>query len=164
MPRENIKLGACNASFKGTDLGLTKGGVEVAVETTTHPITVDQHGETLIDEFITKRQFKVTVPLAETTIELMGLALPGSEVTNGQLIIKDAVGTSLMDGAGELTLAPVSGGTDEPVSFPKANTAGNFSFAYRHNEERVYNIEFTVYPDETGTLGTFGTATTTGTT
>jgi len=164
MPRENIKLGACNASFKGTDLGLTKGGVEVAVETTTHPITVDQHGETLIDEFITKRQFKVTVPLAETTIELMGLALPGSEVTNGQLIIKDAVGTSLMDGAGELTLAPVSGGTDEPVSFPKANTAGNFSFAYRHNEERVYNIEFTVYPDETGTLGTFGTATTTGAT
>lgn len=158
MARENIKLGACNATFKGTDLGLTKGGVEVSVETTTHPITVDQHGETLIDEFITKRQFKVTVPLAETTIELMGLALPGSQVQNGQLVIKDAVGTSLMDGAGELSLMPMSGGTDEPVTFPKANTAGNFSFAYRHNEERVYNIEFTVYPDDTGTLGTFGTA------
>lgn len=160
MARENIKLGACNATFKSTALGLTKGGVEVSVETTTHPVTVDQHGETLIDEFITKRQFKVTVPLAETTIELMGLALPGSEVVAGQLIIKDAVGTSLMDGAGELTLVPTSGaGGDEPVTFAKANTAGNFSFAYRHNEERVYNIEFTVYPDDTGVLGTFGTAT-----
>ncbi|KJZ17415.1 hypothetical protein TW86_03945 [Halomonas sp. S2151] len=158
MARENIKLGACNGTFKGTQLGLTKGGVEVSVETTTHPVTVDQHGETVIEEFITKRSFKVTVPLAETTIELMGLALPGSDVQDGQLVIKDGVGTSLLDGAGELSLAPVSGGNDEPVRFPKANTAGNFSFAYRHNEERVYNIEFTIYPDDEGVLGYFGTA------
>lgn len=159
MARENIKLGACNVTFKGTDLGLTKGGVEVSVETTTYPITVDQHGETVIDEFITKRTFKVTVPMAETTIALLGLALPGSSVDSGQLVVKDAVGLSLIDTAGALDLVPVGGGgSDEPVSFPKANTAGNFSFAYRHNEERIYSVEFMVYPEDDGTLGRFGSA------
>lgn len=158
MARENIKLGACNVTFKGTDLGLTKGGVEVSVETTTYPITVDQHGETVIDEFITKRTFKVTVPMAETTIALLGLALPGSSVDSGQLVVKDGVGLSLTDTAGALDLVPVGGGSDEPVSFPKANTAGNFSFAYRHNEERIYSVEFMVYPEDDGTLGRFGSA------
>lgn len=158
MARENIKLGACDVTFKTVPLGLTKGGVEVSVETNTYPITVDQHGETAVDEFITKRQFKVTVPLAETKIELLGLALPGSEVVNGQLVVKDAIGLSLIDSAGPLQLVPTTGGSaDEPITFLKANTAGNFSFAYRHNEERVYNVEFTIYPDEEGTLGTFGT-------
>lgn len=157
MARENIKLGACNATFKGTALGLTKGGVEVSVETTTYPITVDQHGETAVDEFITKRQFRITVPLAETSLALLGLALPGSEVVSGQLVVKNAVGLSLIDGAGVLTLVPTSGGnSDEPVEFVKANTAGNFSFAYRHNEERIYNVEFTAYPDEQGVLARFG--------
>ncbi|MFP5300036.1 hypothetical protein R2R70_02320 [Cobetia sp. SIMBA_158] len=159
MARENIKLGACNVTFKGTALGLTKGGVEVSVETTTYPITVDQHGETVIDEFITKRTFKVTVPMAETTIALLGLALPGSSVDSGQLVVKDAVGLSLIDTAGALELIPTGGGgSDEPVSFPKANTAGNFSFAYRHNEERIYSVEFMIYPEDDGTLGRFGTS------
>lgn len=156
MARENIKLGACNVTFKGTQLGLTKGGVEVSVETTTYPITVDQHGETSIDEFITKRQFKVTVPMAETTLALLGLVIPGSKVTSGQLVVSNAIGVSLIDGAGLLTLVPVSGGNDEPVEFVKANTAGNFSFAYRHNQERVYNVEFTAYPDDAGDLAKFG--------
>lgn len=157
MSRENIKLGACNASFKGTELGMTKGGVEVSVETTTYPITVDQHGETAIDEFITKRQFKISVPLAETTLELVGLALPGSEIQSGRLVIKTAVGLSLIDSAGVLQLTPVTGGnSDEPITFVKANTAGNFSFAYRHNEERIYNVEFTAYPDDEGILAYFG--------
>ncbi|MFP3342691.1 hypothetical protein R0J87_09285 [Halomonas sp. SIMBA_159] len=160
MSRENIKLGACNVNFKGTELGLTKGGVEVSVETTTYPITVDQHGETAVDEFITKRQFKITVPMAETTLALLGLVLPGSQVTAGQLVVNNAVGVSLIDGAGLLKLVPVSGGNaDEPVEFVKANTAGNFSFAYRHNQERIYNIEFTAYPDDTGVLAKFGKAT-----
>lgn len=159
MARENIKLGACNVTFKGAALGLTKGGVEVSVETTTYPITVDQHGETVIDEFITKRTFKVTVPMAETTIALLGLALPGSSVDSGQLVVKDAVGLSLIDTAGALELVPTGGGgSDEPVSFPKANTAGNFSFAYRHNEERIYSVEFMIYPEDDGTLGRFGTS------
>lgn len=157
MARENIKLGACNVTFKNTPLGLTKGGVEVSVETTTYPITVDQHGETSIDEFITKRQFKITVPMAETTLALLGLVLPGSQVVSGQLVVKNAVGVSLIDGAGLLTLVPTTGGnTDEPIEFVKANTAGNFSFAYRHNQERIYNVEFTAYPDEAGDLAKFG--------
>lgn len=42
---KNIKLGACAVSFAGTDLGYTKGGVEVEVSTETLKVTVDQLGK-----------------------------------------------------------------------------------------------------------------------
>ena len=47
-------------SFGGVDLGFTKGGVEVTVETETHEVTVDQMGETPINEYITSRTCTVS--------------------------------------------------------------------------------------------------------
>lgn len=81
---ENVKLGVCNVLFDGVDLGYTKGGVEVEVQTNTHEITVDQFGETPIGEIITGRTVQATVPLAETTLENLVAIMPGSTlVTDG---------------------------------------------------------------------------------
>jgi hypothetical protein len=81
---ENVKLGVCTATFDSQDLGYTKGGVEVEVETNTHEVTVDQMGETPIDEIITGRTVKVTIPMAETTLENLARVMPGSTlVTDG---------------------------------------------------------------------------------
>lgn len=81
---QNIKLGVCNITFGGDDFGLTKGGVEVEIQTTTHPVTVDQFGETLIKEYITGRKVVVKVPLVESTLDRLKECLPGSTlVTNG---------------------------------------------------------------------------------
>ncbi|GAL22943.1 hypothetical protein JCM19235_1244 [Vibrio maritimus] len=66
---KNIKLGTCKISFGGEDLGLTLGGVELTVETSTHETKVDQFGETVVNETITGRNIKVVAPLAETTLE-----------------------------------------------------------------------------------------------
>lgn len=75
---ENVKLGVCNVYFDGQDLGFTKGGVEVEVQTNTHEVTVDQLGETPIDEIIMSRTISVTVPLAETTLQNLVKIMPGS--------------------------------------------------------------------------------------
>lgn len=87
---KNVKLGTCNVFFDGKDLGLTKGGVEVEVATSTHEVTVDQHGNTPIGELITGRTVSATVPLVETTLDNLLSIMPGSTlVTDGDF----AVGT-----------------------------------------------------------------------
>ena len=75
---ENVKLGVCSVTFGGVNLGFTKGGVEVTVETETHEVTVDQMGNTPINEYITARTCTVTVPLAETTLENLVKIMPGA--------------------------------------------------------------------------------------
>ncbi|WP_276122564.1 hypothetical protein [Pararhizobium qamdonense] len=79
---ENVKLGVCTALFDSADLGYTKGGVEVEVQTNTHEVTVDQMGETPIDEIITGRTVQVTVPMAETTLENLARVMPGSTLVS----------------------------------------------------------------------------------
>lgn len=81
---KNVKIGVCRASYKGVDLGFTKGGVEVSVSSDTHEVTVDQYGSTPISERITGRKITVTCPLAETTLENMVAVMPGAVLsTNG---------------------------------------------------------------------------------
>ncbi|OAD82872.1 hypothetical protein ATN89_17470 [Comamonas thiooxydans] len=92
---ENVKLGVCRGYFKGRDLGLTKGGVEVSVSTETYKVEVDQYGKTPIKELVQGRTVTATVPMAESTIENMGALMPGSTiVTDG----KRATGTLTFTG------------------------------------------------------------------
>jgi len=163
---ENVKLGVCNVSFGGVDLGATKGGVEMTVETTTHEVTVDQTGETPINEYIMGRRVTVTVPLAETTLENLVAIMPGATLIGGatdedpkRVDVKTAVGTSLLDVAKELILHPIglpTANKDEDITIYLAATAGQMSFAYRVDEERVFNVEFKAYPDPANQDALFG--------
>lgn len=81
---KNVKLGTCNVFFDGKDLGLTKGGVEVEVATSTYEVTVDQFGNTPIGELINGRTVTANVPLVETTLDNLLSIMPGSQlVTDG---------------------------------------------------------------------------------
>lgn len=81
---KNVKLGVCQAIFDGADLGYTKGGVEVEVQTESYEVKVDQFGETPIGELIQGRMVMATVPMAETTLENLLLMMPGARlVTDG---------------------------------------------------------------------------------
>lgn len=78
----NVKLGVCKITFGGQDLGYTKGGVEVSVTTNTHPVTVDQFGETVVNEYIMKREIKIKAPLAETTLDNLVATMPGATLVS----------------------------------------------------------------------------------
>lgn len=151
---ENVKLGTCAVTFDGTDLGLTKGGVEVNVSTMTYKISVDQFGATEINEYITGRTCLVKVPMAETDLTLLATVIPDATLTSSvdkhKLEVKTSTGKSLRNFAGELNLHPIALGATElnddftvPIAAPK----GEFNFAYKLDEERVYNVEFQGYPD-----------------
>lgn len=77
---ENVKLGPCKITYDKQDLGYTKGGVEVTVETSTYSVTVDQFGDAPIDEYITGRTVTVSAPLAETTKENLQRIMPGANI------------------------------------------------------------------------------------
>lgn len=165
----NVKLGPCNVTWGGVNLGYTKGGVEVEITTAKKKIMVDQFGETEVNEYIMGRTVVVRVPLAESDLQLLVQVIPGSTLvtdavtpTKIKLNIPTGVGTSLRDLADVLLLHPTNELTTykaEDLTIPLAAPSGDLSFAYRHDEERVFMIEFVGYAENlTGLLAVFGDA------
>lgn len=169
----NIRMGTCTVKFgnPGVDLGYTMGGVEVEVTTTTHETKVDQFGDTLVNEFIMGRQILVRCPLAEVSLDNLVAIMPGATKTiDGttptkiKVDVETGVGTSLLSLANKLVLHPIAlagGDVSEDLTLPKAATAGAMQFAYKYDEERVFNVEFKGYPDIDGILYTYGDTTAT---
>ncbi len=164
---KNIRLGTCKVFYDNVDLGLTIGGVEMEVTTSTHETKVDQFGYSVVEEIITGRNVKVTVPMAETNLDNMVRIMPGAKlVTDKTVPTKKRVdvtvpsGMSLYSAAKELRLHPVAlPDTDksEDVIIKRAGTSGALKFAYKNDQERIYNVEFKGYPDpETRLLVSFG--------
>lgn len=154
----NVKLGVCSLTFNAVDLGYTKGGVDVEVSTETYTVMVDQFGQTPINDYIIGRTCKVTTPLAETTLENMVAIMPGASlVTDGidplikKVEVTNAIGVNLIDIAAQLILHPISEGVSAAEDFviPNAATPGQMNFAYRLDEERIFNCEWAAYPDPT---------------
>lgn len=169
MGIENIRLGTCNVLLGGSngsngqDMGLTIGGVEVSVETATHETMVDQFGDTPVKSFIQGRNVKVTMNLAETTVDKLAMLMPGATLlsTGGKRVdVTTAVGIDLFAIAQELTLHPISlplTDTSEDFTLPKAATAGAINFAYKKDDERVFTAEFIGFPaQDTGILFSYG--------
>jgi hypothetical protein len=157
---KNVKLGVCSVFFGGVDLGYTKGGVEVEVQTETHEVEVDQFGKSPIDEVIMGRTVTAKVPLAETTLENLVAIMPGAKLVDNAgkkvVVVPNAVGTSLLKIAKELRFHPKSNAADDhsdDFAIPLAATAGGLQFAYQLENERIYNCTFKGYPSPSdGTL------------
>lgn len=154
---KNVKIGVCLATFDNADLGFTKGGVEVSVTTETHKVNVDQFGKTSINEYIMGREVTVKVPLAETTLENLVRTMPGATLTTDatdpsikRVDVTTGIGIDLLSLAKELRLHPKGKPADdqsEDFVIPLAGTAGAITFAYELENERVFNVTFTGYPD-----------------
>lgn len=170
----NVKIGVCKVFFGDTytdaistgDLGYTQGGVEVTVSTDTHDTMIDQFGKTIVAQTIMSRNCKVKVPLAETTLENMVKIMPGATLvgtTTKRVDVPTAVGTDLLSIAKVLVLRPLrlatlTGGAEKAEDFIvwKASTGGALNFAYKVEDERVYDVEFTAYPDANNKLFSYG--------
>lgn len=164
---KNIRLGVCGVYYGttldstgkltlGAELGHTIGGVEVSVSTETHPVNVDQFGKSTVADYVMKRDIKVKVPMAETTLDNLALVMPGVTLTGSATAtncatVKNGTGINLaseaIDGAKGLLLRPVDkpDGSDD-LFIPAAATPGAMNFTYMVDKERIFNVEFTGYP------------------
>lgn len=161
---ENVKLGACTVMWGTDDLGYTKGGVDVSISTSRKSITVDQFGESDVNEYIMGRMVEVKVPMAESDVAKLALAIPGSVLVEGvsakKLTVSTNAGLSLRSLAKKLILHPkalAAGAKNEDFVVLLAAPAGDMEFAFSHENERVYNVTFKGYADNTtGELFVFG--------
>ncbi len=93
---------------------------------------------------------------AGTNVTASGATLTGgTQATYMQVTSPTGIGTDLLSTAKPLVLHPVSKeATDHSEDFTvlQAATSGSMSFAYQLEKERVFNCDFTGYPDSNGNL------------
>jgi len=171
---ENIQLGTCKVMLDGNDMGLTIGGVDVSVTTTTRETTVDQYGDTVVKEFIQGRNVSVSARFAETTLENLVALMPGATLvtdatdeTKKRVDVDTGIGKDLVKSAKPLTLHPIDlPDEDKSQDFTifKASTPGGMEYSFKKDDERVFNAEFKGYPNAEGKLFSVGDPTATETT
>lgn len=151
----NVKLGVCRVYFDGDDLGVTQGGVEVAVTTETHKVEVDQFGKTPINEYVMGRALTVKVPMAETTLENLVKIMPGATLTatggakaTGTITITTnpiASETIIVNGVTMTFKAAAPGMSDVLIGATAADTAANLAAKLNaHTDPAVAAADYSV--------------------
>lgn len=161
-----VKLGVCDVTFNSVDLGYTKGGVTLTVETQVKEVTVDQEGPAPIGAIIMGRRCTIEAPLAETDYAKLEALMPGSTYTAGTntLDIESGAGQDLMTLANVLTLHPHGlGATDYryDINVWTASPVANLRFQMTMDGEWIYPVQFTAFVPPTahahaGVILTFG--------
>lgn len=116
---------------------------------------------TTVDSLIlTARASGVTNVVSTSGGTLAGVETVAAVAGAKRVDVKNGVGTDLLAIAKELVLHPISlpfADRSEDFIIPLASTAGGLNFAYKMDEERVYNVEFAGYPNSnTSVLFKFG--------
>lgn len=111
------------------------------------------------------RTVSVKVPLAETTLGNLTKIMPGATLISdavsntARVDVPVAVGQSLLDYAKTLILHPISkpeSDKSDDFTVHLAATAGALDFAYKLEDERIFNCEFKGYPNSKGILFSVG--------
>jgi len=159
----NIKLGVCTVKFGDTELGHTKGGVVLTYEPSYHDLAVDAYGETVVDKRLLGEKITAKVPMAESTLDNLQIAMPMATTDGTTLKIGSSVGDSLAAEADTLVLHPVSNmydNLDDDFTIHKAVVSNTIELPYTNDGEQIIEVEFTALLDETkddgNYLGAFG--------
>ena len=104
--------------------------------------------------------FTLNAGIAGAKVTLSGATLTGGADGVGLSVsVATGVGTSLLDSAGELRLHPINkaiSDVSEDFVILLASTAGALKFSYKTDSERIYDVEFSGYPDANGKIFSIG--------
>ena len=163
---DRLELGPCSVKFgvsgSEANLGFTKGGVKMSVESPTINLTTDQFGQVIMKQILVGRNAMVTVPFAEGHVSLLALIIPGaSAVTDSvssdsqKIVINTPIGLDLVASVAQsLLLTKAVGNTEssdanDKFRFFKAAPTGKIEITFDLENQRVYQVEFTAFPDAT---------------
>lgn len=92
-----------------------------------------------------------------TNITLSGAKFTGgTDATAAKVVVPTGVNLSLLDYARELVLRPLNTNGDQDFVIYRAATPGAMQFAYKYDDERVFQANFMGYPQANGDLFEFG--------
>lgn len=138
----------------GVDLGHTVDGVEIEIERELTEVKTDIYGNTPVDYVVTGQKATVKMKLAEITPGVLAYAIPESDYDVGSsddhLHFGTKPGYSLRDDALELVITPQAKNSDNQrtITFYKAVSSDNVKWAYKIDEQSVYEVTFTALVDE----------------
>lgn len=155
---QNVKLGVCTVNFKTNDLGHTRGGVTLVYSPDVYDSTVDKYGSTVAKKFLIGEKLQVKVPLAESTIDNFGIAIPAGTADANKVTIGRSAGYDLTAEAGELILHPTAnaaGDLSDDVKLYKAISTAEVEVGFTNDGERIIEVTFDAIVDESKTDGDY---------
>jgi len=138
----------------GVDLGHTVDGAEIEIEREFTEVKADIYGNTPIDYVLTGQKATVKLKLAEIHPGTLNYVVPESDYDVGSsddhVHFGTKAGYSLRNDALELVITPQGGNTDGnlTITFFKAVSTDNAKFAYKIDEQTVFETTFTALVDE----------------
>lgn len=154
---QNVQIGIQNITFGGRDLGHTDGGCEFGYEPEFTAVTVDKYGNTAVDQVLIGEIVRVTVPLAELTLENLKMAIPSATIVENvdgggkQIRIGSVAGKRLSEMAETLVLHPSWLPAEDKsldIKLHKAVITSEVALPFRKDEKTVYEVEFVALIDE----------------
>lgn len=152
-------LGPCEVVFNGTSLGKTHGDVVFKYNIESRDIKEDQAGVTPVDAVLVGGVCECTVPMTRSTLAQLAAAIPGASLTTANLLeSNNPVGVSRYDLAGSLVLKPIvnnAATTDQTrwLTIHKAHPSPNFEVVFNNEGQRVFNVMFKAFPNQSTPIG-----------
>ena len=147
----NVKLGVCSVTLAKNDLGHTKGGVVVTYSPDYHDVSVDKYGNTVVEKILIGEKLTAVVPLAESTIANLQVAIPAGGTDASKITIGDKAGTAMAALAGLLVLHPIANDAadlSEDVVLYKAVVTSEVALPFTFDGERLTEVTFEALLDE----------------
>lgn len=155
----NVKVGVCDVTYNGVDLGHTLGGVTVSYEPEYKEVTVDAYGNTPVEKYLIGERLTARVPLAEYTIANLKKAIPQAQfagAADARITIGAKSGKAATDDAYELVLHPSREGTRvNDVVLYKAYVDSVVELAHTKEDEKVIEVTFVALVDESKSDGNY---------
>lgn len=161
MDISKVRIGACQITYKGVNVGHTLDGVELTFEREFEDLTVDKYGSSPVDKALTGNKLMAKFKLAQPDFAALNIANPEGEGADGTTGDRIGLGTDagylLRQDAGELVLRPLknvaSANDTEDVVLYKAVSVENIELSYKVDEQRVIEVTFEALVDETYGVG-----------
>lgn len=155
-----VKVGTCDVKAAGTDLGHTKGGVEISYEPSYHDIQVDEYGETVVNKKLLGEKFTAKVPLAEYTLANLAVAIPNSSIvgtTPQKLTFGSKAGKDMLSKAVAWVFHPIDAGASKAfdINIPKGVVTSTVTITHVNDAERAIEVTVEALLDETATDGAY---------
>lgn len=161
MDISKVRIGACQITYKGVNVGHTLDGVELTFEREFEDLTVDKYGSSPVDKALTGNKLMAKFKLAQPDFAALNIANPEGEGADGSTGDRIGLGSDagylLRQDAGELVLRPLknvaSANDSEDVVLYKAVSVENIELSYKVDEQRVIEVTFEALVDETYGVG-----------
>lgn len=155
-----VKVGTCDVTAAGQDLGHTKGGCEVNYEPSYHDITVDEYGETVVNKKLLGEKFSVKTPLAEYTLANLAVAIPNSTIvgtTPQKLTFGSKAGKDMLSQAVAWVWHPIDAGASKEfdINITKGIVASQITIGHVNDSERIIEVTVEALLDESQTDGAY---------